>query len=130
MTGVYQTKTYHLTTLEGKAEVTEYIGTLTFIVRVFCLLKLLVMKYFKRRWEETRGDQYNIWGFSTWFFETDEEGWPIRQIEIYDNGSVLKYSKDNPDNEYGRLGDQALDIDEFAPFEISAEVFESTWAEK
>ena len=53
------------------------------------------MKYFKRNWNETRGDQYDSWGKSVWFFETDNNGEVLRQIEVYDNGKVLKYDNQN-----------------------------------
>ncbi|WP_353778645.1 hypothetical protein [Winogradskyella sp. 3972H.M.0a.05] len=85
------------------------------------------MKYFKRKWTEKRGDQFNDWGFSTFFFETDETGFPLRQIEKYDNGVILKYSKNNTEDKYGGLGDQELDLEEFNEFEISKTDFENEW---
>ena len=59
------------------------------------------MKYFKRNWNETRGDQYDSWGKSVWFFETDCNGEVFRQIEVYDNGKILKYDKQNIEDEFG-----------------------------
>jgi len=85
-------------------------------------------KYFKRKWEDTRGDEYDDWGYSTWFIETDINGLPVRQIECYDNGKILKYDINNPFDDYGALGDQELDLEEFKEFEISREEFDNIWS--
>ena len=76
------------------------------------------MKYFKRNWNETRGDQYDSWGKSVWLFETDNNGEVLRQIEIYDNGKVLKYDNQNIEDEFGMLADQNIDLTEFNEFTI------------
>ena len=85
-------------------------------------------RYYRRGWNEPRGDQFAHWGASLWYFEIDEDGFPHRQIEGYENGPVLKYSRDHPDDEFGMLGDQAVDAAEFAPFEISEQEFERAWS--
>lgn len=85
------------------------------------------MRYFKRKWNETRGDQYDNWGTSTFFIETDDSGYPSRQIEKYDNGIVLKYGDEKSEDEFGILGDQDLDLEEFGEFEISKTEFENEW---
>lgn len=38
-------------------------------------------RYYKRRWEESRGDDHDDWGRSTWYFEVADDGYPVRQIE-------------------------------------------------
>lgn len=88
------------------------------------------MKHYKRPWDETRGDNYDHWGKSIWFIETDESGLPTRQIEKYENGQVLKYDLNNPEDEFGMLGDQELDLDEFEEFKITLEEFDKNWIEK
>ncbi|EAQ50887.1 MULTISPECIES: hypothetical protein [Leeuwenhoekiella] len=85
------------------------------------------MKYFKRNWNETRGDQYDSWGKSVWLFETDNNGEVLRQIEIYDNGKVLKYDNQNIEDEFGMLADQNIDLTEFNEFTIKKEEFENKW---
>ena len=85
------------------------------------------MKYFKRNWNETRGDQYDSWGKSVWFFETDINGEVLRQIEAYENGKVLKYDNQNVEDEFGGLADQNLDLIEFEEFSIEKEEFENKW---
>lgn len=68
------------------------------------------MKYLKQRWEEDRGDEFDFWGNSLFLFELERDKYPIRQIVYYDNGIILKYDKENMDDQYGGLTDQELDI--------------------
>lgn len=88
------------------------------------------MKYFKRKWNEARGDEFDHWGVSLFFIEIDDSGFPSRQIERYENGIVLKYSKNKIEDNYGGLGDQELDLKEFKEFEISQSDFEKEWNTK
>jgi hypothetical protein len=85
------------------------------------------MKYYKRQWREKRCDEYANWGTSIWYFEIDEKGYPNRQIEKYDNGKVLKYDLENMEDEFGGLGDQIIEIEEFSEFEITKEEFTKEW---
>ncbi|WP_375768898.1 hypothetical protein NR798_45675 [Archangium gephyra] len=87
------------------------------------------MRYFKRPWEESRGDEYDAWGTSIWYLELDEQGGVARQLEIYENGTALKYDASHLEDRYGGLSDATLDVEEdgFAPFEIECAEFESTW---
>jgi len=79
------------------------------------------MKYYKRQWNETRGGEYDNWGTSMWYFEIDEDGYPNKQIEKYEKGKVLKYDLENMEDKFGSLGDQSIDFEEFAEFEITKE---------
>lgn len=85
------------------------------------------MRYFKRKWNETIGDQFDDWGTSMYFLETDNSGLPTRQIEKYENGIVLKYSHDKTEDAYGRLINLELDLEEFKESEISKADFEKEW---
>jgi hypothetical protein len=85
------------------------------------------MHYFKREWHESRGDQYNDWGASTWYFETGEDMWPVRQIEVYVNGNVLHYDRHHAEDEFGGLSLAALDADDFESFVILQIEFEHVW---
>jgi len=85
------------------------------------------MRYFKRRWGERRGDRFDDWGHSWWYFETDADGNVVRQIERYDGGTVLRYDKSHPEDEFGRLSEAVLDLEEFSEFEISVEEFDEAW---
>lgn len=86
------------------------------------------MRYFERRWDESRGDEHDSWGLSTWYLEVGDDGYPVRQLEKYDGGTVLKYDETHADDEFGGLGDQALDLEDFAPFEIDRARFEDEWS--
>lgn len=46
--------------------------------------------YVKRHWNEPRGDEHDAWGTSWWYFEVDDEGRVLRQIEQYDSGVRLR----------------------------------------
>lgn len=82
---------------------------------------------FKRRWNEPRGDEYNSWGHSWWFFETDENLWPVRQIEIYDAGPVLCYHSEHIEDNYGGLSEAALVFENMDPFRITEAEFKKEW---
>lgn len=88
------------------------------------------MKYFKYRWEDTRRDELDDWGFLNWFVEVDEEMFPVKQIEIYDNGKILKYDTQHLSDEFGFLADQAVEEpgdDEIKVLEITQKEFEEVW---
>lgn len=87
------------------------------------------MKYYKRNWEESRGDEFDDWGKSIWYFETDDSGLPTKQIEVYENGKRLKYDQTKMEDDFGGLGDQELDLDEFSEFEITESEFNKVWNE-
>ena len=85
------------------------------------------MNYYKRNWNEPRGDQYDSWGKSIWYFETDNNGEVLRQIEVYENGKILKYGNQNIEDEFGGLANQNIDLTEFLEFSIEKEEFENNW---
>jgi hypothetical protein len=87
-------------------------------------------RHYRRPWPESRGDEFYSWGQSVWYFEVDQAGYPIRQIEQYERGPVLKYDAAHPHDQYGKLADQPLEADDFAGFEISAEEFAAAWTGK
>jgi hypothetical protein len=86
------------------------------------------LKYFKRHWNERRGDARDDWGVSTWFFETDDRGRPSRQIEVYSNGRVLVYNNVHSHDRYGGLVQASIEFREFARFEITKSEFEKAWS--
>ncbi|WP_299884341.1 hypothetical protein [uncultured Lacinutrix sp.] len=85
-------------------------------------------KYYKRKWNETRGDEHDSWGTSIWYLEVGKDKYPSRQIELYENGNRLKYHSQKIFDDYGALGDQTIDIDEFGEFEIGKDEFELEWS--
>ena len=85
------------------------------------------MRYFKRYWDEPRGDANDAWGCSGWYFEADDAGVVSRQIEVYDRGPTLRSDERRPTDEFGMLSDQPLDLGEFAGSRIQREEFEQVW---
>jgi hypothetical protein len=67
---------------------------------------------------------------STWFFEVDADSWPLRQVEIYDDGPTLRYGPEHDEDEYGSLGQARLNESESWPQgEITASEFEAAWTD-
>jgi uncharacterized protein (DUF433 family) len=84
--------------------------------------------YFKQRWDETTGEELSdSWGFSTYYFETDEKFYVSRQMQMFDNGKILKYDTEYVDDKFGALSEIPLDIDEFAEYKITEDEFERLW---
>ena len=88
----------------------------------------MTRRYFKRAWDEMINDSMKSWGTSVWYFEVGIDAYPIRQIEVFENGNRLKYHESKLEDDYGGLGDQPLELDEFQEFEIKKEEFESEWS--
>lgn len=57
--------------------------------------------YVKRHWNQLRSDEHDAWGTSWWYFEVDDEGGVLRQIEQYDSGVCLRYSEQHIQDEFG-----------------------------
>jgi hypothetical protein len=86
------------------------------------------MRYFKKNWEETTGDELtDDWGFSIFYFETDDSLNVLKQIQIFENGNILKYDELNNEDEFGAMADQSLEEEEFLDCEISKEEFYNIW---
>lgn len=86
------------------------------------------MRYFKKNWEETTGDELtDNWGVSIFYFETDDSLNVFKQIQIFENGNILKYDELNNEDEFGAMADQSLEEEEFLDCEISKEEFYNIW---
>ncbi len=85
------------------------------------------MKYYKYKWNESRGDQFDSWGFSLWYIEIGEDNYYNRQVTIFDNGKILKYSENKLEDEFGGLGEGKFDLSEFDGIECSKNEFEENW---
>ena len=86
------------------------------------------MRYFKKNWEETTGDELtDDWGVSIFYFETDKSLNVLKQIQIFENGNILKYDELNNEDEFGAMADQSLEEEEFLDCEIPKEEFYNIW---
>lgn len=83
--------------------------------------------YVKRHWDEPRGDEYGAWGTSWWYFEVDDKGWVLRQIEQYKSGMCLCYGEQHVEDEFGGLSDKPLDLSVPEYSTISSQDFEAIW---
>jgi hypothetical protein len=83
--------------------------------------------YVKRHWNESRGDEHDAWGTSWWYFEADDKGRVLRQIEQYDSGVRLCYGEQHVGDEFGGLSDKPLDLSEPEYSAISPQDFEAIW---
>ena len=61
------------------------------------------LRYVKRRWDESRSDRHVDFGASWWFFEIDHDCNVIRQVESYDNGTILAYNASHVSDTYSTL---------------------------
>lgn len=84
--------------------------------------------YAKRHWNDLRGDEHEAWGTSWWYFEVDDEGGVLRQIEQYDSGVRLCYCEQHIEDEFGGLSRVPLDLSEFGYTTISSQDFEAAWS--
>lgn len=85
-------------------------------------------RYFKKIWNESSGDDVtDSWGNSIFYFETDTNLNVLKQIQVFENGKILKYDEQNYEDEYGFLADQPLEIEDFEEEEISKINFYEIW---
>lgn len=85
-------------------------------------------RYFKKIWNESSGDDVtDSWGNSIFYFETEDNFEVIKQIQVFENGNILKYDEQNYEDEYGFLADQPLEIEDFEEEEISKINFYEIW---
>ena len=66
-------------------------------------------------------------GVSIFYFETDDSLNVFKQIQIFENGNILKYDELNNEDEFGAMADQSLEEEEFLDFEIPKEEFYNIW---
>lgn len=87
------------------------------------------MRYFRRPWDDDRGDEYASWGTSMFYLAIDNTGTVRQQVEVYASGVALAYDEQHDEDEFGGLTYADLDLEEFAPFEITRQEFSDALAE-
>lgn len=88
-------------------------------------------RYFRRRWDESRGDQFSSWGPAVCLFETDGSLSALRQVEVYDGGQRLRYGPGHLADEFGSLAEGAVfgPQDDPTEYEIASAQFDSEWSQ-
>lgn len=86
------------------------------------------MKYLRYHFDEARGDEFDHWGQVTYRYEMEDDGYAARQMEVYENGIILKYDPSHLVDKYGFLADQMLEPEKYGISEVTAEEFEREWA--
>jgi hypothetical protein len=81
------------------------------------------MRYFRRPWDESRGDEYDSWGTSVYYLAVDDQGDVHEQVVAYANGNVLAYDHEHEEDTFGGLTYATLDLDDFAPHEVTEREF-------
>lgn len=89
----------------------------------------MTARFFRRKWDLPRTDQWASWRASWWFFETDADGMVQRQIQVYENGPVLRYGPGHASDEYGGLavGRSIWADEDWSRWEIDRATFEDVW---
>lgn len=88
----------------------------------------MTTQYFKRHWNETTGEELtDSWGLSTYYFETDIKFCVSRQMQLFDNGRILKYDTEYIEDKFGSLSETPLDINEYDSYRITQDEFEQVW---
>ena len=87
----------------------------------------MTTRYYKRHFDEPRTEQSEVWGTCDYYFETNQNGEVIRQIEVYEIGKTLKYGEQLIKDEFGFLTDQPLVLSDFENFAINKTDFEYQW---
>lgn len=81
------------------------------------------MPFYRRRWNESRGDVYDGWGGATYYIWV-HQGVLEQQLELCDSGVLLAYDRYYLEDQYGFMTAERLDPDEWAAYEISIEDYQ------
>jgi hypothetical protein len=82
------------------------------------------MTLYRRRWDESRGDEHNDWGAAVYYFWVHDSVLE-QQVERYEGGVLLTYDRYHPEDQYGGMALEPLDPDEWARFEIEIATYQA-----
>lgn len=81
-------------------------------------------RFYRRPWNEARGDEYASWGTSVYYFWV-LNGDVEQQVERYENGVLLAYDRYHVEDDYGFLTTESLEpADEWDPFLVDIETYQ------
>lgn len=81
------------------------------------------MPFYRRPWDESRGDEQDDWGSAIYYFWV-HEGVLEQQVERYKTGVLLAYDRFHREDQYGQMASEPLDPDEWARFEIDQDTYQ------
>ena len=88
------------------------------------------MTYQGYRLNESHWVAGDEWGGSWHYFEFGPDGFPRRQVEVYDRGVTLRYGPGHESDEFGcllgRSDDEIADISDEI-ISLTAQEFEAVW---
>lgn len=106
--------------------------TISKLLDTFARLKIKPqgLRYVKRRWNEVRGDKYDDFGHSWWYFEIDAACNVIRQIERHDSGVISGCDARTSHDDFGGLSKVPLDAS-LEGFEFASDAeFNQLWEQR
>ncbi len=81
-------------------------------------------RFYRRPWDEARGDQHDGWGRCVYYFWV-LDGVVEQQVERYEDGTTLAYDRYHREDEYGFMTTEPLEpADEWEPFAIDLATYQ------
>lgn len=80
------------------------------------------MAFYRRRWNESRGDSHDDWGPATYYVWV-HDGRVEQQVEVYDAGVMLAYDRYHTEDEFGCMTSE-LDPSEWSAFEVDIDTYQ------
>ena len=84
--------------------------------------KTAAMPFYRRRWDELRGDEHDDWGFAVYYFWA-YNGVVEQPVERYTSGVLLAYDRFDREDQYGQMT-QSLDPGEWSQYEIDIDTYQ------
>jgi hypothetical protein len=81
------------------------------------------MPFYRRRWNEPRGDDHDDWDAATyycWIHQSVLE----QQVEVCGFGVILAYDRCHIEDQFGGMSQVELNPDEWSPFEIDIDTYQ------
>lgn len=83
----------------------------------------VVMPFYRRLWNESRGDAYDDWGTAVYYFWVSD-GAVEQQVERYDSGVLLAYDRYHREDQFGQMTTEPLDPDEWSQYEVEIDTYQ------
>lgn len=81
-------------------------------------------RFYRRPWNEPRGDLHDDWGTAVYYFWTLDDQ-VEQQLELYADGKLLAYDRYHREDQYGFMTSEPIAGEEWSAFEIPMETFQA-----